>query len=161
MLSIGNEALKFVLSAKPADFGCVNGVIINRQNILRAPTPLWQLSVTDCSASFPAGDIVNVCSAVCDRKYVANQTTVDHDQETTVLRWQRCQLPNSTVSTLDIEVRVHVKGATSTWEAVVGKANAVGQWAAHQVKDRETRKVSTESQVHPADIGVQRHHHRW
>jgi hypothetical protein len=94
-----------------------------------APTPLWQLTVSACNESFPAGVVLQSCSVQCERKYLAS---TPGDGPSAVLRWEGCATgfpasrPGGRPPTLDIVVTVTVVGNVSTWGATVGKQNAAG-----------------------------------
>ena len=131
--SIGTDELRFVLNnASQVNWGCLDAVHVGgdaaatpRGVFADAPaggaTPLWQLTVSGCNESFPAGYVLQSCTAVCQRKYVAASTA----STSATLRWDGCTTPFPG-ATLDIEVRVKVVGGVSTWGATVGKAAAAG-----------------------------------
>jgi hypothetical protein len=138
-LSLGDDRLRFVLNnSSQANWGCLDAIHVGDDPAATAsgifsggPSPLWQLTISACNESFPSGAVLESCTVVCDRKYLASHT-VDASGGTlsAILRWEGCSTPllaSASVAKLDISVSVEMTSrGVSTWGATIDKSRAAG-----------------------------------
>jgi hypothetical protein len=74
------------------------------REFLAAPTPVWQLTATDCESVFPAGSAVDSLSHGAGHHARA---IISGDPEVLILRWDNISVP--TGHAVDVEVRVVIE----------------------------------------------------
>ena len=81
--------------------GSLVQIVALGRDFLGAPTPVWQITATDCASVFPAGVAVDSLSNAAGRH---TQALISGDPATLMLRWDNVSVP--TGHTVDVEVRV-------------------------------------------------------